>query len=377
MRLFVFAENKGIEHRVSVTPNVCEKLALNHEISIEKGAGEMAGFDDFSYKSSGGKISSKENIEHADVIFSINPLERDNIKLLKEKTILIGLQEPFNNSNNVILLRDSNITSFALDLIPRTTRAQYMDVLSSQANLAGYRAVLEAVHIFKRAIPLMMTSAGTIPAAKILVIGAGVAGLQAIATAKRLGASVSAFDVRASTKEQVESLGAKFVEIETNEKMDGVYADEMSDEYKKAQESKLRTVIQSQDIIITTAQIPEKKAPIIIKKDMVETMKSGSIIVDLASKTGGNCELTKHGEIVEKNGIKIVSFDNILNRIPFDASKLFAKNVFAFFELLVQKMSDQPEISKIDDDIIKSTLLTYNGKILNERIEKICQLSKH
>jgi NAD(P) transhydrogenase subunit alpha len=216
----------------------------------------------------------------------------------------------------------------------------------------------------------MMTTAGTIPAARILVIGAGVAGLQAIATARRLGAIVSAFDVRVSAKEQVESLGAKFIEIESAEKTDGVYANEMSKDYKEAQEAKLRSVLPQQDIVITTAQIPGKRAPIIIKADMIESMKNGSLIIDLASKTGGNCELTKPGGTIVKGNVKIVAFDNILNLIPFDASKLFAKNVLAFFELLTQRMQETPDITSTDDEIIRSTLLTYGGKVINERLGK-------
>ena len=212
----------------------------------------------------------------------------------------------------------------------------------------------------------MMTTAGTIPAAKILVIGAGVAGLSAIATAKRLGAVVSAFDVRASAKEQVESLGGRFVEVDASSFSDGIYATEMSDEYKKAQETKLRSILPQQDIVITTAQIPFKKAPIIIKNDMLETMKKGSLIIDLASKTGGNCEKTKHGKIVKQNGVQIVAFENILNFISHDASRLFSKNVFAFFELLCTKMHDTNEISEIQDEIIQKTMLTHNQKIFNE-----------
>ena len=267
---------------------------------------------------------------------------------MKAGAILIGTQETTNRRDLAV---------FALNKIPRTTRAQYMDVLSSQASLAGYKAMIEASHLLNRAIPLMMTTAGTIPAAKVLILGAGVAGLQAIATAKRLGAVVSAFDVRTSAKEQVESLGAKFVEVDSTEKTDGVYAKEMSDDYKKAQEQKLRDVLPNQDIVITTAQIPGKKAPVIIKSDMVETMKNGSVIIDLAAKTGGNCELTAPGRSIERDGVTIVGFENILNLIPYDASRLFAKNIFAFFELLVSKMAEQSDIAKIEDDIIKATLV--------------------
>jgi NAD(P) transhydrogenase subunit alpha len=370
MKLFVLKENQELDKRVSVTPEIVQKLVeLGNEVLIEKEAGENAGFEDSEYENSGAKITKRSLCSDADVIFSINPLEKKDIKALKETSIIISQQDPFRKSENVEYFKEKNITAFALDFIPRTTRAQYMDVLSSQASLAGYKAVIEAAHILNRGLPLMITTAGTIPAAKVLVIGAGVAGLQAIATAKRLGAIVSAFDVRSSAKEQVESLGAKFIEVDSSETTDEVYAKEMSEEYKKAQELKIRSVLPSQDIIITTAQIPEKKAPVIIKKDMIETMKNGSIIIDLASSTGGNCELTESGKVIKEKGVEIIAFDNILNLVAFDASRLFAKNVFAFFELLSQKMQENKDISNIDDEIIRATLLVHNGVIVNQRIE--------
>ncbi|MDR1475806.1 MAG: NAD(P) transhydrogenase subunit alpha [Holosporales bacterium] len=368
MNLFVSNEDVYSDDRVSLSPDIAKKiLELNHHVFIERGAGVRAGYLDSDYEFIGCEIKNRDYSD-VDIIFAVNPLPAKDIKCLKSSTIVISPQELFNQSKNLKLFTEYKVTTFALDLIPRTTRAQYMDILSSQANLAGYRAVIEAAHILDRAIPLMMTTAGTIPAAKVLIIGAGVAGLQAIATAKRLGAIVSAFDVRASAKEQVESLGAKFVEVEGNERNDGVYAREMTNSYKKAQESKLRSILPHQDIIITTAQIPGKKAPIILKTDMIDTMKNNSIIIDLASKTGGNCELTKHGEIIEISGVKIIAFENILNLIPHDASRLFSKNIFAFFELLMQKMSENPDLSAIDDEIIKATLVTYDGKVVNDKI---------
>ncbi len=352
MKLFVASENKDIESRVSITPDIVKKLvSLNHEVFVHSGAGERAGFVDEEYQNSGAK--TPETFTESDVIFSINPLSKEITDQLKSGTIVISSQE---NQGK------SDLTIFALNKIPRTTRAQYMDVLSSQASLAGYKAMIEASHVLNRAIPLMMTTAGTIPAAKVLIIGAGVAGLQTIATAKRLGAVVSAFDVRTSAREQVESLGAKFVEVDSTEKTDGVYAKEMTKDYKRAQEQKLREVLPAQDIVITTAQIPGKKAPVIIKADMVETMKKGAVIIDLAAKTGGNCELTVSGQTIEQGGVKIIGFENILNLIPYDASRLFAKNVFSFFELLTSKMKDQPDISKIEDDIIQATLVTDNER---------------
>jgi NAD(P) transhydrogenase subunit alpha len=338
MKIFAIKEDNKYELRVPITEDMFKKF---DNLGLE-----------VCYK--------KEQISESDIVVSINPLSPEIIESMKNGSISISIQRPHINKKNLELFQKKNITAYALDMIPRTTRAQYMDVLSSQSSLAGYRAVVEASHMLDRAFPMMMTTAGTIPAAKVLIIGAGVAGLQAIATAKRLGAVVSAFDVRSSAKEQVESLGAKFVEVTVDEKdkMDGVYATESSEQYKKAQAEKLKSVISSMDVVITTAQIPFKKAPVIIKKDSLDLMKSESIIIDLASETGGNCEITKHGETVIYNDkVKIVSFLNILNGIHHDASKLFSKNLYAFIELL---------LTNPEDDIIKATTLTKDGQILKE-----------
>lgn len=350
MKIFVVSEEN--DNRVSITPEIAKKFVdLGHEVIVAKNAGIRAGFSNLEYEKVGAKISSEQSeSKNSDIIFSIN------FQKLHSKAIWITSQDV-----NREFCEGQNLTVFALNKIPRTTRAQYMDVLSSQASLAGYKAIIEASHELNRAIPLMMTTAGTIPAAKVLVIGAGVAGLQAIATAKRLGAVVSAFDVRTSVKEQVQSLGAKFIEVNSDDKTDGIYAKEMSEEYKKAQEQQLRKVLPAQDIVITTAQIPGRRAPIIIKADMIETMKNGAVIIDLAAKSGGNCEITVPEKTIEKNGVKIIGFENILNLIPYDASRLYAKNVFAFFELLESRMKEQPDILKIEDDIIKATLVTYDG----------------
>lgn len=351
MKIFVLRENISEEKRTAITEEIKKKLeVLGEEVEFEAET-RVAGIKD------------------ADIIVSINPPSVEAIGLMKPGAISIALQRPHLRPENLQLFKEKKITSFALDLMPRTTRAQYMDVLSSQSSLAGYKAVIEAANLLDRCFPMMMTTAGTIPAAKVLVIGAGVAGLQAIATAKRLGAIVQAFDVRASAKEQVESLGARFVEVEAKEQMDGVYAKETSEEYKKAQEAKLRSVLPSQDVVITTAQIPFKQAPIIIKKEMVELMKKGSVLIDLASESGGNCELTQHGQIVELNEVRIVSFENILSGIAHDASSLFAKNIYAFIELLTAKLKEEPDISKIDDEIIKGTLLTFNSEIVSARFK--------
>ena len=354
MKIFVVSEES--DNRVAIVPEIVRKfITLGHECYIEARAGTNAGFSDIEYKNVGAKIISQDdNLKLFDIIFSVN---FPNLPF-KEGAIIIT-----SGIDDLELCKNQKLTVFSLNKIPRTTRAQYMDILSSQASLAGYKAMIEASHELDRAIPLMLTTAGTIPAAKVLIIGAGVAGLQAIATAKRLGGVVSAFDVRASAKEQVESLGAKFIEVKSEEKIDGVYAKEMGEEYKKAQEKRLREILPSQDIVITTAQIPGKRAPVIIKSDMVETMKNGAVIVDLSASTGGNCESTVPGQTVEQNGVKIIGFNNILDLIAHDASRLYAKNIFNFFELLLSQMETQPDISKISDDIIKSTLVTYNGNI--------------
>lgn len=356
MKIFVVSEKN--DNRVAVTPDIAKKFVdLEHEVHVAVDAGMNAGFSNVEYEKAGAMLCPADSgVKNADVVFSINFQ-----KLQYEPgTILITSQVI-----DLTFCEEQKLTVLALDRMPRTTRAQYMDILSSQASLAGYKAMIEASHEINRAIPLMMTTAGTIPAARVLVIGAGVAGLQAIATAKRLGAVVSAFDVRTSAKEQVQSLGAKFIEVDAGEKIDGVYAKEMSEEYKKAQEKRLREVLPSQDIVITTAQIPGKKAPLIIKADMIETMKQGAVVIDLAAKSGGNCEITVSDKVVEKNGVKVIGFENILNLIPYDASKLYAKNIFAFFELLMSKMKIQPDITRIDDDILKATLVTHNGSKVN------------
>jgi NAD(P) transhydrogenase subunit alpha len=371
VKLHIVNEIGSSDYRVAITPEVAQKLiGAGHNVLFEPGAGSRAGFPDSDYLEVGCELSGNLDSSEVDVIFSTNPLNAGITEHLKSGTIVISPQEPFSQSENIKTFAARGITAFALDLVPRITRAQYMDILSSQANLAGYKAIVEAAHLLNRALPLMMTTAGTIPAAKVLVIGAGVAGLQAIATARRLGAIVSAFDVRVSAKEQVESLGAKFIEVNSPEKTDGVYAKEMTDDYKKLQKERLLSVLPHQDIIITTAQIPGKRAPVILEGDMVDSIKRGAVLIDLASKSGGNCALTEHGKIIEKDGALIVSFDNILNLIPHDSSRLFSKNIFAFCELLTQKMKDNPDISAIDDEIIRATLLTYNGKIVNNQIER-------
>jgi NAD(P) transhydrogenase subunit alpha len=350
MRIFVIKEDG--EERIALTPDVCQKFV---DVGFEVTTG-----------------SSDDNaIREADIVVSINPPLTTVIEAMKKGAFSIAIQKPHINKGNLELFVKMGVTAFALDMIPRTTRAQYMDVISSQSSLAGYRAIIEASHMLNRAFPMMMTTAGTIPAAKVLIVGAGVAGLQAIATAKRLGAVVHAFDVRAAAKEQVQSLGAKFIDIvDDREAMNGVYAKEVSDEYKRKQEETIMSVIHQYDVVITTAQIPFKRAPIIITKDMVGIMKDDSIIIDLASESGGNCELTKHGETaVCASNVRVVSFKNIFAGISHSASAMFARNVYEFIKLLIDKLDKVQNVLEIDDEIIAGTLLTHDSKIVSKMFE--------
>jgi NAD(P) transhydrogenase subunit alpha len=353
MKYLIVNEVAMCEDRVSMTPDTLGKLvSCGNNVFIERGAGERSGFADEEYIEKGGLVIDPSPLSQFDCVISINCLSVNRIKSMRPGEISVALQDPYNNPDNVQLLADGGIISFALDHVPRTTRSQYMDVLSSQASLAGYMAVIEASHLLNRAFPLMMTTAGTIPPTKVLVIGAGVAGLQAIATARRLGAVVEAFDIRREAKEQVLSLGAEFIEIESIEGASAATY-EVPESCKKAHELKLRTIMERQDVVITTAQIPGKRAPIIISSDMINCMRKGSLIIDLASRTGGNCELTEHGKTIVKNGVSIVSFENILNQISFDASRLFSKNIYAFLELLTKEMQKTGDVLKIEDEIVK------------------------
>ena len=300
----------------------------------------------------------KKIINDADIIVQLNLPSEDKLAQLKENQNLVGILNPYNNQTQIDNLIKKKINNFSLELLPRITRAQSMDVLSSQANLAGYKAVIEAFSNFEKAIPMMMTAAGTVPAAKILVVGAGVAGLQAIATAKRMGAIVFATDVRMASKEQVESLGGKFLVVEGAENLEteGGYAKEASDEFKKKQEDLLADTLKKIDIVICTALIPGKKAPVIIKKDMIKNMQPGSVIYDLAAIQGGNTALTKVDEKIFDYGVKIMGETNILNKLPTSASSLFAKNVFNFVMNLYDKENKKININ-LEDEIINKTLI--------------------
>ncbi len=365
MKIAVAKEHSPYECRVALTPEGVKKcITLGYNVFVEKNAGERAGFDDDAYKASGAIVEEdlSKLFGDANITLRIQPPSAQEIAYLPPHSSLIGLLKPHMKNDELNALAREKVTSFALEMIPRITRAQSMDVLSSQSNLAGYRAVIEGAHALNRTFPMMMTPAGTIAPMRVLILGAGVAGLQAIATAKRLGAIVSAFDVRSAAKEQVESLGATFIAIEAEESGDGSggYAKEMGDAYQKAQKLKLTDVLKTQDLVITTAQIPMKKAPILIDEDMVSVMKSGSMIIDLASETGGNCTLTKHGETVTHGGTQIYAPLNIMSAIAYDASQLFSRNNVHFITNLIKEGQIQ-----FDDEIVKATCLTHEGAIIH------------
>ena len=341
MRIGSVLENQKVEKRISITPDIVKKyISLGFEILLSENYGHHLGIDDEEYIKLGVKFSKNDNeiLSSSDIIVQLGMLPDDKISKIKENQIFIGVLNPYENKDKLELLV-KKINLFSLELLPRITRAQSMDILSSQANLAGYKAVIESFTNFEKAIPMMMTAAGTIPAAKVLIVGAGVAGLQAIATAKRMGAIVFATDVRMASKEQVESLGGKFLTVEGSENLEteGGYAKEASEDFKKKQEHLLSETLKKIDIVICTALIPGKKAPLIIKDSMIVNMQPGSVIYDLAAIQGGNTAFTEVDKIVEKNGVKIMGESNILNKLPISASSLYAKNMFNFVDNLLDK----------------------------------------
>ena len=361
MKIASILENQKIEKRVAITPEIAKKyISLGFEVTISENYGSHLGISDEEYNKLGVSTSNDEKdiIINADIIVQLGLLSDNKNSLLKENQIFIGVLNPYENKDIIDNLVKKNINTFSLELLPRITRAQSMDILSSQANLAGYKAVLESFANFEKAIPMMMTAAGTIPAAKVLVVGAGVAGLQAIATAKRMGAIVFATDVRMASKEQVESLGGKFLTVDGAENLEteGGYAKEASDDFKNKQEELLSETLKKIDIVVCTALIPGKKAPVIIKENMINNMKAGSIIYDLAAIQGGNTAHTKVDEVVDKNGVKIMGDSNILNKLPTSASNLYAKNVFNFVSNLYDKENKKININ-LDDEIIEKTLI--------------------
>ena len=361
MRIGSISENLNIEKRIAITPELVKKyISLGFEVCLTENYGAHLGIKDEQYNNLGVKILKDETevLNSSDIIVQLGMLSDQKTSNIKENQTIIGVLNPYNNKNQLENLAKKKINLFSLELLPRITRAQSMDILSSQANLAGYKAVVESFANFEKAIPMMMTAAGTIPAAKVLVVGAGVAGLQAIATAKRMGAIVFATDVRMASKEQVESLGGKFLTVEGSENLEteGGYAKEASDEFKKKQEELLSETLKKIDIVICTALIPGKKAPLIIKDNMIENMQSGSVIYDLAAIQGGNTAFTEVDKIIEKNGVKIMGESNILNKLPVSASNLYAKNVFNFIDNLIDKENKKININ-LEDEIIEKTLI--------------------
>lgn len=353
------------ETRVSVLP---EHLAIlrkwNVTILVESNAGNNAFASDQKYAEAGAKVVSRDDVLHnSDIILSINIPGISEIETIQSK-ILLGNYHPLHNPAFIQNLAKKNITVFSIDMIPRTTRAQSMDVLSSQANIAGYKAVLIAANLFPKYFPMFMTAAGSIPPAKVLILGAGVAGLQAIATARRLGAIVEVFDTRPAVKEEVMSLGAKFIEVEgaADASKAGGYAVEQSGEFIQKQKMKIAESVAKSDIIITTAQIPGKAAPVLITKDMLDTMKNGSVIIDLAAATGGNTAATKNEETVKYNGVSIVGNSRLAATMPSDASKMYGKNIINFLQLIIDK---EGKINlNFDDDLVKGTCIAHDGQIL-------------
>ena len=366
MRIAVAREADPAEDRVAATPETVKKMkALGADVAIEPGAGIKSGIPDADFTAAGATVTA-DAVKGADVVLRVRRPNVSELAACKRGALVIAIMDPYGNETALKAMADAGVTAFAMELMPRITRAQVMDVLSSQANLAGYRAVIDAAAEYGRALPMMMTAAGTIPAAKVFVMGAGVAGLQAIATARRLGAVVTATDVRPAAKEQVESLGAKFIAVEDDEfkqaETKAGYAKEMSKEYQAKQAALVAEHVKKQDIVITTALIPGRPAPRLVSKEMVLSMRPGSVIIDLAVERGGNCELAKPGEVVEINGVKIVGHLNVAGRIAASASSLYAKNLYAFLEILVDKQSKALAV-KWDDEIVKATALTRDGAI--------------
>lgn len=357
------------ETRVSLLPEAVATLTKkNITVLVETGAGEKAFSRDDDYKKAGAQIASRnEVLQSSNLILGINALASGDV--LQASAVVLGIYQPLYNQSLMQQWAEKGLTTFSLDMLPRTTRAQSMDVLSSQANIAGYKAVLTAAHMYPRYFPMFMTAAGTIAPAKILILGAGVAGLQAIATAKRLGAVVEVFDTRPAVKEEVMSLGGKFIEVEgaADPSQAGGYAVEQTEEYKQKQQQKIKESIAKADIIITTAQIPGKKAPILITEEMLHTMRNGSLIIDIAAATGGNTPATENNATIQYNGVTIVGNSNLPASMPSDASKLYGKNILNFLQLIIDK--DGNLNLNWNDDLVKGSCITHNGEVVHERVK--------
>ena len=372
MRIAVARELDANEPRVAATPETVKKLiSLGAEVAVARGAGIASGIPDAEFEAAGATIG--ENVtKDADVVLKVRRPEVSELAEYKKGALVIAIMDPYGHEAELKKMADAGLTTFAMELMPRITRAQSMDVLSSQANLAGYRAVIDAAEEYGRALPMMMTAAGTVPAAKVFIMGVGVAGLQAIATARRLGAIVTATDVRPATKEQVESLGAKFIAVEDEEfknaQTAGGYAKEMSKEYQAKQATLTAEHIKKQDIVITTALIPGRPAPRLISKDMVESMRPGSVIVDLAVERGGNVEGARPGEVAQVGPAKIVGYLNVPGRLAASASALYAKNLLTFLDTMIDKNEKKLAVNW-DDELIKATMLTRDGAVVHPNFQ--------
>ncbi len=372
MKIAVAKEIDPSEPRVAASPDTVKRFkALGVDVAVEPGAGIKAGLPDSEFSAVGATVSA-DALNDADVVIKVKRPEPSELAKYKRGALVIAIMDPYGNDAALKAMADANVSAFAMELMPRITRAQVMDVLSSQANLAGYRSVIEAAEAFGRAFPMMMTAAGTVPAAKVFVMGVGVAGLQAIATARRLGAVVTATDVRPAVKEQVESLGAKFLAVEDEEfkqaETAGGYAKEMSKEYQAKQAALTAEHIKKQDIIITTALIPGRPAPRLVTSEMVRSMKPGSVLVDLAVERGGNVEGVKSGETVELGGVKIVGVPNLAGRVAASASSLYARNLFSFIETLIDKSTKALAVNW-DDELVKATALTRDGSVIHPNFQ--------
>jgi NAD(P) transhydrogenase subunit alpha len=372
MKIAVAAESDKAEPRVAGTPETVKKLiGLGASVAVEPGAGVQSGIPDVDYAAAGATVAAGA-AKDADIVLKVRRPTAEDLKNYKKGALVIAIMDPYGNEAALKAMADAGVVAFAMELMPRITRAQSMDVLSSQANLAGYRAVIDGAAEYGRALPMMMTAAGTIPAAKAFVMGVGVAGLQAIATARRLGAIVTATDVRPAVKEQVQSLGAKFIAVEDDEfkqaETAGGYAKEMSKDYQAKQAALVAEHIKKQDIVITTALIPGRPAPKLVSKEMVASMRPGSVLVDLAVERGGNVEGAKLGEVVNVNGVKIAGFANVPGRLAASSSALYAKNLLTFLEILIDKKEKKLAINW-DDEILKAVTLTRDGNIVHPNFQ--------
>ncbi len=382
MKISIPKENREGETRIAASPEVVKKFTtMGFDVTVESGAGLNSGFTDKIFEDVGAKIApnTKDALKDADIVFKIQRLltskdKIDEISMCKKDVMVISHMSALSAKDDINEYAKASITTFAMDLMPRISRAQSMDVLSSQSNLSGYQAVIKGANNFNSAFPMMMTAAGTVAPAKVFIMGVGVAGLQAIATAKRMGAIVTAYDVRAATKEQVESLGGKFLIVDEEAMKEaetsGGYAKEMTEDYKKKEQEVIKNHIKDQDIVITTALIPGRPAPKLVSKEMVNSMRTGSVIVDLAVETGGNCELAERNQVVDADGVKIVGYDNLPGELPKDASTLFAKNLLNFLSPHVNSETKSLELDW-EDETVKNTLVTKDGAIVNEIVKGV------